>query len=461
MDMKLMGFEEINHTPLIETGKPYKIYAQLLDTYAQQQFLDVLNYAPVTTAALMPDAHSGYTMPIGAVCATHDVIVPQFVGFDIGCGMCVYKTSYSKSDVEQHAQAIYQGITTRIPLGFKTHATAQRVEIDLPRTALAQYIVETIGQFQLGTLGGGNHFIEVGYGNDDAAWIVIHSGSRGLGHKLATHYITQAYAQEHPELNNIDLMLAEFSERHAQFKLHNPTAFETSFEKYKLKQTLELQKRGKGIGADQIKGIYGLDVHSQLGQGYIMDQNFALAFALANRKRMISDIVQVMNDLMGGADEFAHEDENRFINRNHNHAEYDADMGQWIHRKGATHAKEGMSGVIPGNMRDGSFVVKGKGNPESLFSSSHGAGRVMSRTKAQSTVNMVDFKESMKGITGTVDEHTVDESPFAYKDIFEVMDLQKDLVDVVEHIRVLINVKDNTPSFKYRNKGVPDNAERC
>lgn len=192
-----------------------------------------------------------------------------------------------------------------------------------------------------------------------------------------------------------------------------------------------------------------------------MDQNFALAFALANRKRMISDIVQVMNDLMGGADEFAHEDENRFINRNHNHAEYDADMGQWIHRKGATHAKEGMSGVIPGNMRDGSFVVKGKGNPESLFSSSHGAGRVMSRTKAQSTVNMVDFKESMKGITGTVDEHTVDESPFAYKDIFEVMDLQKDLVDVVEHIRVLINVKDSTPSFKYRNKGVPDNAERC
>ena len=180
--------------------------------------------------------------------------------------------------------------------------------------------------------------------------------------------------------------------------------------------------------------------------------NFALAFALENRKRMIGAIVGLMNEVVGGADAFNHFDETRFINRNHNHAEFDADMGVWIHRKGATHAKAGMRGVIPGNMRDGSFVVVGRGNAESLYSSSHGAGRVMSRTKAKSTVNLDAFTQSMQGITGTIDEHTLDESPFAYKNIFEVMDLQKDLVDVVEHIQVLINVKDNTPSLMDKKK---------
>ena len=136
-------------------------------------------------------------------------------------------------------------------------------------------------------------------------------------------------------------------------------------------------------------------------------------------------------------------DEVRFINRNHNHAEFDEKRGEWIHRKGATHAQKGMRGVIPGNMRDGSFVVIGKGNADSLFSSSHGAGRVMSRKKARENILMEDFEASMQGIKGTVDVNTVDESPFAYKDIFEVMRLQDDLVEVEEHIKVLINVKDN------------------
>jgi tRNA-splicing ligase RtcB len=151
-----------------------------------------------------------------------------------------------------------------------------------------------------------------------------------------------------------------------------------------------------------------------------------------------------MNDIMGETYEFKVEDEVRFINRNHNHADYDEVSKEWIHRKGATHAEVGMRGVIPGNMRDGSFVVIGKGNTDSLNSSSHGAGRVMSRKKARANVDLEDFKASMKGITGTVDENTLDESPFAYKDIFEVMKLQDELVDVVEHIKVLINVKDNS-----------------
>jgi tRNA-splicing ligase RtcB len=159
---------------------------------------------------------------------------------------------------------------------------------------------------------------------------------------------------------------------------------------------------------------------------------------------MIARIHEAMNEIMGGTYDFKADDEERFINRNHNHADYDEVSAEWIHRKGATHAEVGMRGVIPGNMRDGSFVVLGKGNADALNSSSHGAGRVMSRKKAKANVSLQDFKSSMEGITGTVDENTLDESPFAYKDIFEVMRLQEDLVDVVEHIKVLINVKDNS-----------------
>jgi tRNA-splicing ligase RtcB len=178
----------------------------------------------------------------------------------------------------------------------------------------------------------------------------------------------------------------------------------------------------------------------------VKDQNFALEYALENRKRMIATIHDIMNELLGGEFTFKDEDEVRFINRNHNHADYSKEREEWIHRKGATHAEVGMRGVIPGNMRDGSFVVIGKGNADSLASSSHGAGRVMSRVKAKKIISIEEFETSMQGITGTVDANTLDESPFAYKDIFEVMKLQEDLVEVEEHIKVLINVKDNSKS---------------
>lgn len=299
----------------------------------------------------------------------------------------------------------------------------------------------------MGSLGGGNHFIEVGYGRDEKAWIVIHSGSRGFGHKIASHYMLQAYLNKHPELNDIDSLIAEFEEKNAGFKQHNPEAYEGALKRFTQKQTIELQKRLNTKNVDQLKGIHGLEVNSALGQAYITDLNYALAFALENRKRMIEVIVNQMNQILNAQDPFAYQDEIRFINRNHNHAEYEPEIGQWIHRKGATHAKKGMRGVIPGNMCDGSFVVIGKGNAASLESSSHGAGRVMSRMKAKSLLQMEQFKNSMQGITGTVDENTIDESPFAYKNIFEVMDLQDDLVEVVEHIKVLINVKDNSPGF--------------
>jgi tRNA-splicing ligase RtcB len=441
MNLRELGFLEINHDNFKVANTPYKIYAELLDELAQKQFYDVLSQPYVTYAALMPDAHAGYTMPIGGVCSTKDVIVPQFVGFDIGCGMCAYKTEYSKSEVEANTQTIYNQIIERIPLGFSKHKNHQAMKIDLPMTPFAEYILNTSGRKQLGTLGGGNHFIEVGYGSDNKAWIVIHSGSRGFGHKIASHYMLQAYLEKNPQEGKIEKILEDFKERNKKFKEHNPEGYEKSLKKFIIKQTAEHNKKVK---LDNLPGIWGLDVESKLGQEYIKDQNFALAFALENRKKMIEVIHNIMNETIGGNFEFEYYNEEKFINRNHNHAEYDEKRKEWIHRKGATHAKEGMSGVIPGNMRDGSFVVKGKGHKDSLSSSSHGAGRVMSRKKAKTNISIKAFEESMRGIAGTVDENTLDESPFAYKDIFEVMKLQDELVDVVEHIKVLINVKDNS-----------------
>ena len=441
MNLKQMGFTEINHSMFLKTQTPYKIYAELLDETSQKQFNNVLAQKYVTYATLMPDAHAGYSMPIGGVCATKDVVVPQFVGFDIGCGMCAYKTDFSKEEVRLNAEVIYSKIVEKIPLGFSRHKNHQPCKIDAELTNFAQRVLDTSGLKQLGTLGGGNHFIELGYGSDDKVWIIVHSGSRGFGHKIASHYMLQAYLLKHPQEGKLEKILEDFEQRNRGFKEHNPEGFVKSFEKFKHKQILEINKK---IDLDNLEGIWGLDVNTALAQDYIKDQNYALAFALENRKRMIEVIHTVVNEVLKKEFTCKYEDETRFINRNHNHTEFDTQRGEWIHRKGATHAKKGLLGVIPANMRDGCFIVKGKGNEDSLMSSSHGAGRVMSRRKAKKEISFEDFKVSMQGIKGTVDENTLDESPFAYKDIFEVMRLQSDLIEVLEHINVIINVKDNS-----------------
>ncbi len=449
MSLKELGFKEIDHTRLKALNKPYKIYAELLDDSTLAQFEDVLAEPYVTKAALMPDAHAGYSMPIGAVCSTKDVVVPQFVGFDIGCGMCAYKSDFTKDEIKEKAQEIYDGILKVVPVGFSRHDKHQSLKIDLPLSDYADMVLQSSGLMQVGTLGGGNHFIEIGYGADEKVWIVIHSGSRGFGHKIASHYMLQAYLEKNPSEGKLEKIVKEWEERNVRFKEAKPEVYEKTLAKYKLKQQANIAKSMK---LDNIKGIYGLDVNSKLGEDYIKDQNFALAYAVENRKRMIERIHEVLNSTIGATYAFDPEDEMRFINKNHNHADYHDESGEWIHRKGATQAEKGMRGVIPGNMRDGSFVVIGKGNADSLNSSSHGAGRVMSRNKAKAAISLEAFEETMKGITGTIGENTIDESPFAYKDIFEVMKLQEDLVEIEEYIKPLINVKDSPKGYGRRNK---------
>lgn len=226
-----------------------------------------------------------------------------------------------------------------------------------------------------------NHFLEIGYDEEDRVWITIHSGSRNVGHSTAQHYIAMA----HPEGKVKD-------------------------------------------------GAYGFDVNSQQGKDYITDMTACLCFALENREQMIAATIHTMSKFVHGGPIAL------LINRTHNHAE-SKDGVHFIHRKGATHAEAGMLGVIPGNMRDGSFIVKGKGAPDSLCSSSHGAGRILSRKKAKEVFNKEEVVVLMGDVAVVITESNIDESPGAYKNIFEVMELQKDLVEVVHHIKPIICVK--------------------
>jgi tRNA-splicing ligase RtcB len=333
----------------------------------------------------MPAAHTGYSVPIGSVIATKDVIVPAWVGYDIGCGMCaVPLQGVSKKQILDKSKNIFSAIYTAIPVGYKHNPTptlgwwlpdkhSDIVNAELYKDALNQ----------LGSLGSGNHFIEIGFDETDRCWIIIHSGSRNLGHKVCTHYMKLACGENKPK-----------------------------------------------------EGHFSLQTNSDVGKLYIQDLDFCLEFALCNRLEILHRVVTAI-ELQ--TNEKISYDIFDLINKNHNHAI--ETNGLWIHRKGATQAEKGMIGVIPGNMRDGSFIVEGLGNPDSLFSSSHGAGRRLGRKQAQRELNLSDFSNTMTGITAKVDADTLDEAPGAYKDIQEVMGLQKDLVKVLHHVKPLINIK--------------------
>lgn len=397
--------------------KKTKIYAEILEPEALEQFNTAMSLPCNIAGALMPDAHTGYTLPIGAVIKSDKIIFPAYVGYDIGCGMCAVKLDITLDALDLHA--IKEAILQNIPIGHHKQKEAQSYD-DLPHCSdFAKTVLDSVGKYQLGTLGGGNHFIELGVGSDKKVWIVIHSGSRGFGKIVAEHYMKLACTK------SIDTKKLEndFEVRNTNFKEHNPQKFEEAKEKFIEK---ELEKYLK----TNLEGHYGFMIDSNEGLEYIKDMNCALEFALKNRKMMIGKI----KEILGNPKELL------FINKNHNHAIIDGN-GFVLHRKGATGAQLGEYGVIPGNMKDGSFVVVGKGCEEALCSSSHGAGRVLSRTQAKKTLSLDEFHNDMVNIVTNHNDETIDEAPKAYKNIYEVMELQKDLVDVLEHIRPILNIK--------------------
>ena len=351
----------------------------------------------VGNVCLMPDTHEGYGMPIGGVVALDNAICPNMVGVDIGCGMLAVKTSLTEISTEQ-LKKIMSIIREKIPVGFKHHSEPQEHLVFTHTLWESPFLLCPTefqrAKYQLGTLGGGNHFIEIQKGDDGHIWFMIHSGSRNLGKKVADHYINLA-----KEL----------------------------CQQWKYDDLVENELCVLPVGNDYF-------------DNYHKEMSLCLAFSNANRELMSKRIKEAFETVIG---DVSFDDD---INIQHNYAAIENHYGKnvWVHRKGATLAREGTIGIIPGSQGTSSYIVKGKGNEASLCSCSHGAGRKMSRKKARECLNLEEEKRILdeKGIIHAIrNVEDLDESSSAYKNIDEVMEQQKDLVDILVKLEPLAVVK--------------------
>jgi len=359
--------------------------------------------------ALMPDCHPGYGMPIGGVIACERAVIPNAVGVDIGCGMGTVKTSVmvTEETTRKKLRELVNNIKARVPCGEgKGHKKPQEWEgFDDQLDALSDRKwmdkhTKKLAKVNLGTLGGGNHFIEIQADTDNLIWLMIHSGSRHMGNVIAKYYHQLA----------IDI--------NTKWKSDIPTT-----------------------------DLAFLPSDSDEGQLYIHDMNFALDYAKENRKRILNSVITAFQEMYPQA-EF-----NEPINIHHNYAalEHHFNANVWVHRKGATSARKDEMGIIPGSMGTPSFIVKGSGNPESFMSCAHGAGRVFGRNDASKRFTPEECDKAMGQIVydrwnkirrGKVKGlYDLGEAPQAYKDIHSVIDAQKDLVTPVVQLRPLAVVK--------------------
>lgn len=371
---------------------PIKLWLNDIEEGALAQAKDLANLPfAYKWIAIMPDSHQGYGMPIGGIMATRQVIVPNAVGVDIGCGMVAVKTSLTEIDKEQLI-AIMRDIRENIPTGFKHHDTEQEWNgfYEAPDIPIIQQELNSATK-QLGTLGGGNHFIEIQQDDAGYIWLMIHSGSRNFGFKTANEYhkkakvLCQRWVSDIP---NLDL----------------------SF----------------------------LPMDDKLGRNYKDAMQYCVEFADANRTQMMDKAKEAVAKVVG--DVYFEEK----ANIPHNFATYENHFGAnvIVHRKGATKATKDTMGIIPGSMGTASYIVKGLGNTESFKSCSHGAGRRMGRKDAKRRLNLAEEQANMESILGkprSVED--LDEAPGAYKDIETVMDNQTDLVEVLHKLRPLASIK--------------------
>jgi tRNA-splicing ligase RtcB (3'-phosphate/5'-hydroxy nucleic acid ligase) len=374
---------------------PIKLWLDDIEDGAMQQARNLANLPfAFRHIALMPDAHEGFGMPIGGVLATQGVVIPNAVGVDIGCGMCAVKTSLHHLEQVQ-IKSIMSGIRKVVPLGFKHQKQKQPIELmpsadQLESNSIVAQEFENARE-QLGTLGGGNHFIEIQKGSDDHIWIMVHSGSRNIGHKVAEQY----------------------------------------------------NKLAKGFNdAGVVKAdLAFLPVETNEASRYLAEMQYCVDFAFANRKLMMQQIESVFAGEVGSRFSRLH-----FINIAHNYASFEEHFGTrvLVHRKGATSARKGEQGIIPGSQGTNSYIVSGKGNPESFESCSHGAGRVMGRKQAQRSLDLESeiAKLDRQGVIHAIrTRNDLDEAPRAYKNIDEVMNNQLDLVEAEIVLRPLAVIK--------------------
>lgn len=346
---------------------------------AQKQIETVLELPFLKRLAIMPDVHQGYSLPIGGVALLDDVISPPYVGVDIGCGMCCVITDIPYTDIIGLEYDVKRLIESDIPVGFNSHKRAFEYPAFISPTMTKNQlgkIQSKIGK-QLGTLGGGNHFIEIGSSQLNNICITIHSGSRGAGKLTADHFMKIADST-HKELPN---------------------------------------------GFIPLRSSYGAEYYNSM--------LYMTEYALANRKQMMYKILCLLG--------IESHSILKFINENHNYAS--VENNGVLHRKGATPAEKGQWGVIPGNMRDGVYITQGRGNEDFLCCASHGAGRIMSRGEAKRKLDVDNFTSQMEGIAcdidGRLDESPdaykpIDEVIAAQNGI---------LVDVIDHITTRLVVK--------------------
>ncbi|MFO7932559.1 MAG: RtcB family protein [Bacteroidales bacterium] len=368
---------------------PIKIWMDDLEQGALQQAKNAANlpYA-FRHIAIMPDAHAGYGVPIGSVLATREIVVPNAVGVDIGCGMCAARLN-TKIPEQKSLSKIVREIKKKVPVGFAWHKKPQEWE-GFDRAPDVDIINENLEKatYQIGTLGGGNHFIEIQKGNDNRLWVMVHCGSRNFGLKIANHY--------HRRAKSLCESRSDVPARDLSFLPLGP---------------------GKE------------------GDEYLEAMNFAIAFAKANRDQIMKLILEVFDCESSG-----------YINIHHNYAARETHFGTHVivHRKGATKAAKGEKGIIPGSQGSKSYIVEGLGNPESFHSCSHGAGRVMGRKQAIRSLSLREEIEKMdrKGILHSMRTgKDLDEAESAYRNIDQVMQNQSDLVKVLVELVPLAVIK--------------------
>ena len=353
--------------------------------------------------AAMPDVHWGLGATVGSVIPCKGAIIPAAVGVDIGCGMCAVRTSLTSHDLPESLAELREGIERAVPLGAAINQRlsgpakqAWEGEFAEGYAWLEEVYPKVVPKkrhpsYMLGSLGGGNHFLEVCLDEADRVWVMLHSGSRGIGNNIGRAFIELAKEDmRRTRVNLPDRNLAYLPEGTEHF------------------------------------------------DDYVEALTWAQRFAFVNRQIMLDRVLGVMRKLFKP---FTTEKE--AVNCHHNYAVRERHFGAdvWVTRKGAVRAGEGEFGIIPGSMGARSFIVRGKGNPESFLSCSHGAGRAMSRTAAKKTFTVKDHVAATEGVECRKDEGVLDETPGAYKDIDAVMAAQDDLVEIVHTLKQVVCVK--------------------
>lgn len=387
-------------------GVPIKIFTDDIDSAALDQLGSLAQLQFIHAhIAVMPDVHLGIGATVGSVIPTQSAIIPAAVGVDIGCGMNAIRLNLSAAQLPDDLKPLRLAIERKVPVGFNQHkqikakaSTLTPLQLRLKRiTDKHQGLLRMLRDFdrtwqrQIGTLGGGNHFIELCLDEADQVWVMLHSGSRGLGNCIGTYFIERAKKEAQSRFGHVpDKDLSYFAEGSSSF------------------------------------------------DDYLEAVQWAQDYAMENRREMMRLILDAIRPLLP-----SFQMSKEAINCHHNYVTQETHFGAnvYVTRKGAISAYDGELGIIPGSMGAKSYIVRGKGNPESFCSCSHGAGRRMSRSKAKRLFSVDDLSAQTAGIECRKDSGVLDELPAAYKDIDQVMAHQADLIDVVHTLRQVLCIK--------------------